>query len=339
MATVTGAVVDARLGGKATGATVELMVRTENGMWASYSNMWTTELREDGSFRIGPVPAGCSYDLQVDEEGWQAMKKIGELSPGEERAVGKMVLHPPGVATRWAAQAAEDAGPRVPWDATVSGRVLDEEGNAASGVRVSTSAEGRWGRGVSDLKGRFERWRGCRGRGGDGGGRWMTSCMGRRRDAWRGDGGGGSIVAGAWGVDWESAAGVAGGAVVRRRSEGVGELKGKVVLVQIGVWPEGFEQQIGEMKDLYERFHGKGLEIVTIFQRVDAWDVEELVKEEKVPWMVGVDAESKRVGNGAMYAEMNGQVTLVVDRDGKVRRCVGWDVEGWVERLMGEKGN
>ncbi len=61
MATVTGTVVDARPGGNATGATVELMVRTENGMWASYSNMWKTELREDGSFRIRPVPTGCGF--------------------------------------------------------------------------------------------------------------------------------------------------------------------------------------------------------------------------------------------------------------------------------------
>ena len=59
-------------------------------------------------------------------------------------------------------------------------------------------------------------------------------------------------------------------------------------------------------------------------------------QEEKLPWVVGLDGPSGKLGNGAvMYAEVDGSVTLVVDRSGKV--CGGaWgsDVEGWVERLM-----
>ncbi len=285
---------------------------------------------------LGRCQRGAGFDLQVDEEGWWAMKKIGELSPGEERAVGTMVLHAPGVATREALRGAEDSGPRVPWDATVSGRVLDEEGKAAAGVRVSTSPGN--GEGVSDLKGRFEM---------EGLPREGVVTVRAMDDELRGEA---ETHGGATGVEVRlvpmhgELIGKAPPAlqVEQWYSGGVKgweELKGKVVLVQIGVWPQGFEGQIGEMKDLYERFHGKGLEIVTIFQRANAWEVEELVKEEKVPWMVGVDAESKKGRNGALFAVRGGRLSLAVDGEGKVRGCVGKDVEGWVERLIGEKGN
>ena len=151
MATVVGKVADARPGGEAAGTGLRLLV------WAGgdgiSQGLWKTELGEDGTFRIGPIPTGCSFDLLAEKDGLQAEKKIGELSPGEERNVGKLVLHPLGVSTRAAKRVAERLPAPVLRDATVRGRVLDDEGKPAAGVRnFSSAGDETTG---ADLKGRF----------------------------------------------------------------------------------------------------------------------------------------------------------------------------------------
>jgi RNA polymerase sigma factor (sigma-70 family) len=123
---------------------------------------WKTEFHEDGSFTIGPVPVmqNCRlWSLLVRQEDRQADVRIRGLLPGQSRDLGPLMLL---TSLEDAKDTAAEHPLREPWDAQVSGRVLDADGHPLVGAIVQASIPGTHGGETaieddawSDLKGRF----------------------------------------------------------------------------------------------------------------------------------------------------------------------------------------
>ena len=162
MATIVGAAVD-RAGHPLPETKVAPSIVSDHNAMPS-TNGWIskTTINETGAFRTTSVPVGYRLALLLELEGMQADIPIVDLAPGETRDVGQVVLHRPGGATR-PADPGRNIPPREPWDAIITGRLLDQASNPLVGCLIEANAnvpgrdipENLEAEGISDLKGRF----------------------------------------------------------------------------------------------------------------------------------------------------------------------------------------
>jgi hypothetical protein len=348
MGEVRGRVVD-RAGGAAADARVELAMRNAEGGWNIPGEwLWRAAVGADGGFVIKPVPAGVGADLLVEREGEQANVTIGELRGGEVRKVGEVVLHAPGAGTRPADPTA--VVEQVKRVGEVRGVVVDEAGRAVVGARVSV-ARGRGADDVTDLKGRFTLTGVARDE------EVEVRAVAERRE------GKAKLLAGKPGrveilpAGYEFMGKAAPALLVDRwivagpggaGPEGWADLKGKVVLLQVGAYWKNGGWDVEQVKGILKRHGAKGLVGVTLHVRSDAGAAElaAYAKREGIDWAFGVDADPRTVvgwdrrrgAGAATEALFGGQAGMfLIDRQGALRSAPGWrEMEGEVEKLLAE---
>lgn len=115
------------------------------------------------------------------------------------------------------------------------------------------------------------------------------------------------------------------------------KFRGKVVAVEF--WASPYPSCLREIRDLkqyYDQYHAKGLEIVGVSLDRKLANVREFIKANAIPWTTVVD-ESKPNPTIAYYGVMNLPTTILVGRDGRV---VAIDLRGEaigkeLEKLLG----
>jgi thiol-disulfide isomerase/thioredoxin len=104
-------------------------------------------------------------------------------------------------------------------------------------------------------------------------------------------------------------------------------LRGKIVLVKFtATWCHYCKIEIPNMLKAYEKYHDKGLEIVSVYlfednenEAVD--NIKKVVKEEKIPWTILCETLTQKAGDTIQSKKynINGVPTmLLVGKDGKV---------------------
>ncbi|MDR2762412.1 MAG: redoxin domain-containing protein [Planctomycetaceae bacterium] len=104
-------------------------------------------------------------------------------------------------------------------------------------------------------------------------------------------------------------------------------LRGKIVLVKFTAsWCQPCKMEIPNMLKAYEKYHDKGLEIVSVYifendenQAVD--NIKNVVKEEKIPWIILCETLTQKAGDiiqSKKYSVDSVPTMLLVGKDGKV---------------------
>jgi hypothetical protein len=351
MGSVTGRVVDAA-GNAAADAEVGLGIRTPGGGWESPGVwVWERTMGADGRFRFAPVPAGLKVDLLANRGETQALVKLEEVAAGDDRDLADVVLHERGAATQAARRGARVK--RIVSDAQIAGRVVDEQGRAVVGANVYARLASGGGEGdQTDVHGEFVL------KGIPRTGKVeVVANMGRRKGKAEVEAGTGKevkivpqgfellgkaapallverwVVAGHVGVNGEGP----------RTWE---DFRGKVVLLDVGVWRKAGGSGMERVGELLARYRAKGLAAVSVHIDVDAGEAElqAYAKRFGVDWAFGVDADPRKVvglqgrtENGAMEALLGGPGFFVVDKKGVLRAAPDWrELEEVIEKLLAE---
>jgi thiol-disulfide isomerase/thioredoxin len=103
-------------------------------------------------------------------------------------------------------------------------------------------------------------------------------------------------------------------------------LRGKYVLVKFtATWCPPCQGQIPGMLEAYEKYHGKGLEIVSIYIWQKEADpvatVKNYVKEKRMPWIIISEALTERAGQppqGEAFDIQGVPTMFLVNKEGKV---------------------
>ena len=100
----------------------------------------------------------------------------------------------------------------------------------------------------------------------------------------------------------------------------------KYVLIKFtATWCGPCQMEIPGMKEAYEKYHDKGLEIVSVYMWEEDADpvatVKEHVEEKKIPWTVISEELSKKAGHpdfGPFYIISGVPTMVLVDKEGKI---------------------
>ncbi|HEY2826752.1 MAG TPA: TlpA disulfide reductase family protein [Pirellulales bacterium] len=123
----------------------------------------------------------------------------------------------------------------------------------------------------------------------------------------------------------------------------IGQFKGKVILVDFwATWCGPCRALIPDLKEMYEKYHGQGFEIVGVNLDSTPSELSDFLDKEKLPW-VNVVGEEKDGQLQFPLAEKYGiqaiPTTFLVSKDGKI---AAYDVHGeeltkQVEKLLADK--
>jgi len=98
--------------------------------------------------------------------------------------------------------------------------------------------------------------------------------------------------------------------------------RGKYVLVKFtATWCGPCKIQIPVMREAYEKYHDKGLEIVSVYVRGDAETIKQSLEQEKLPWTVISEPLTEKAGQppfGKTFGIRGVPTMLIVDKEGKV---------------------
>jgi thiol-disulfide isomerase/thioredoxin len=98
--------------------------------------------------------------------------------------------------------------------------------------------------------------------------------------------------------------------------------RGKYVLVKFtATWCGPCKMQIPGMRDAYNQYHDKGLEIVSVYIWDDAEAIKQFAKREKLPWTIISEPLTTKAGHpplGETFGIQGVPTMLLVDKEGKV---------------------
>ena len=309
------------------------------------------KIEEDGKFRVAPVPTGLEMRVTATIKGYEArMDDRVELLPGESLNVGILKMH--------AGQDEAGYGDSKKWDAVVTGRIVDERGKPLSGLRVGVGLTGGGSIGVTDLDGRFELRGLPRGK--------VTVSTEREGYGTRDfavnspqEGVEFKMVPDGWQWYGKPAPELVVDRWVSGKIKGLGELKGKVVLLVLGADMKALGQR-DRYQQLQEKYGSRGLVVVVVqrhlpLEGMEAWERGEALAEvseavAKSSLAVALDAGRERApaemlrdkgGYGAteMTYGMRGyqDALFLLDRKGILRGVVmRGELEKKVEEILGE---
>jgi thiol-disulfide isomerase/thioredoxin len=123
------------------------------------------------------------------------------------------------------------------------------------------------------------------------------------------------------------------------REVDLAKLKGKVVLVDFWATDCGpCVAEMPEIKTVYEKFHGKGFEIVGISLDDKEAALRRFIRDKGLPWPQHFDGKGWENRFALQYGIFSIPKMWLVDRGGKLRfNDARWNLEGMVEALLAEK--
>jgi thioredoxin-like negative regulator of GroEL len=100
------------------------------------------------------------------------------------------------------------------------------------------------------------------------------------------------------------------------------DYRGKLVLVVFwATWCGPCRAELPEIKDVYDRYHGRGLEVVSVNLDQEREPIEAFLKENPIPWAILFEKNPQLRGfdhpMAARYGVMAIPVTMLLDKEGK----------------------
>ncbi|MHC4737314.1 MAG: sigma-70 family RNA polymerase sigma factor [Planctomycetota bacterium] len=239
---------------------------------------WQTEIEGNGVFAIFSIPMGLEVQLAVKKGEFETTINLEGLAAGGNLALGRITL-----------EEVSGTGTIARWDSMLGGLVVNENGEAMGGVRVTVSAGERTFEATSDAGGRYELQGLPEGvqievgayLDGYGYNRFGYRCAGLSNELdiqifppaydWYGKGAPGLIV-----KEW-----------VNGEPFTLGDFAGRVVLLQVGIDIEGYPQQteapaylrdLEQIKDIIERYGDSGLAVIGVHKYTDTLEREDDIR-------------------------------------------------------------
>ncbi|MFA5864418.1 MAG: carboxypeptidase regulatory-like domain-containing protein [Phycisphaerae bacterium] len=347
---ITGRVVDAESRGL-DDAKVELWVAMPSGGWTNISNNpWQMKKEGEGRFTFEDVPVGLPMDVHAEKPGFQGRTPMAVVAGATTVTLKDIVLKPlPGFEEK------------TQWNARLSGRVLDEKGNPMPRLEVHIGVGTITFNDTTNSRGEYT----------------LTGLPQGKKIQ-------GSVYADGYGhtmfrvvcdtpnknfdiqifpQGYELCNKPAPGLFVEKWLNSppitLEQYRGKVVLLQIGVYLQTSTQELEKMKGLLRRYGDKGLEVIAVHMRLENLDwagkvteemILDFIKSHDIKFPFGIDDKSEKVrdkvsngrlvGNGAMYALYNVKATpalYLIDKKGIVRISPKRDdINEWIEKLLAE---
>lgn len=316
----------------------QIGISIPGGSTTSYSSRvpWEVTVYPDGIFVFEHVPTGLPINIsvQAEKKGLWGRIKLEKLEPGQSRDVGDIVLKGSGRIDE-----------TTDWTGVLTGRITDENGEPVVGVRVKAYDSGTIDEGVTDREGRYT----LKGLpkeievqmslylSGYGHCGKKVCADGNECDM--------QIFPQGWDMQGLEAPEIQIGQWYNRDPVTLQELRGQVVLLQIGVLLPIYDQDMQRAKQMYEKYSNQGLEVIAIHQPFDQdWagkvtevDIEQYLLDQSVPFMLCLD---KGDGNGETYALYDIKATpahYLIDKEGKIRVSPKREeLDDWIQRLLDE---
>lgn len=96
-------------------------------------------------------------------------------------------------------------------------------------------------------------------------------------------------------------------------------LKGKVVLINFtATWCGPCKKELPELIQVYNDYHHKGLEVISVFLDSDKDKVESYIKENKIPWPYSFDGRGWENKSAREWGISGVPTNPIVDKNGKI---------------------
>jgi hypothetical protein len=316
------------------------------GMFGGTSGKeWKTTISENGEFKFEGVPVGLPMRIFVEKPGYQGGVDLPELKAGETTEAGDVVLKP--------LYGYEDR--KTDWTGVLSGRVINENNEPMSGLRIHCQPGGKFVEATTNSKGRYTLKGLPRGKkiyGGvyaEGYGHTMfeTVVDGNELDI--------QLFPQGWKLLNKKAPGLFVEKWLNTEPVKLEQYQGKVVLLQLGVYLPDYLNHFERLEKVQKKYGPKGIEVIVVHQKlhdeygVTERDIIEFIKKYKVSFPFGVDDSMEKVkdlsparliGNGAMYSLYDVKATpalYLIDKKGILRISPTQDnLEKCIKRLLTE---
>ncbi len=111
---------------------------------------------------------------------------------------------------------------------------------------------------------------------------------------------------------------------------------GKVVLVDFfGMWSRRWHTKLPELRELYDKYHDDGLEILGVHTTARSGGLQDFLKQERIRWPVAIDVEERTT---TLWQVDSYPDFFLIDRNGKLRYADIFDghVEAAIKLLLSE---
>ena len=99
----------------------------------------------------------------------------------------------------------------------------------------------------------------------------------------------------------------------------ISDFKGKVVLVDFwATWCKPCVEEIPNVKEVYEKYHDRGFEVVGISIDNDADALKEFLRDEHIPWPILFEPDGETHPMAEKYGVMSVPLPVLIDRRGRV---------------------